>query len=289
MPFEIDESSMIPVEPGQAVVDGWSATPFGKPVGVTMHWAVTPSLHTCTRIIGGANAARKGAASAHYGVGRTYEEGAARYVSLDAQSFHCQAGQLLRWDGRRMETKKFSGIRTTIGIETVHMGYAEPGEVAADRYIKAATVTGVPMEVQLWTDEQIDMLVAVGKEIINRWSGITVRDWHGHSDLAPKRKIDVTGFPFARLLRRVYDDDLIPDVWTLFHSNEARQKALVALGYPLAPYGADGDWGSVSTRGLKAFQRDNGMVANGYWSTFTCWMVYDVLSVKGKTIEEVVA
>ncbi len=288
MSFQIDETSMIPVESGQAVKPGWAGTPFDKPVGVTMHWAVTPTLSLCTKIIGGSNAARKGQASAHCCVGRSFEEGAARYVSLEDRSFHSQAGQRLRWDGQAMPNKSFSGIHTTIGIETVHMGFADQAEVSAGQFISAAAPNGVPLEVQLWTDEQMEMLVAMGKEITGRWPGIGVRDWHGHQDLAPLRKIDVTGFPFAKLLREVYDDPSIPDVWTSLRDVTARQKALVALGHPLAPFGADGGWGQVSRLGLKNFQRENGMVANGFWSTFTCWKIQDLLQQKGLSIEDVV-
>ena len=131
MEFLINESNMIPVEAGQAVRKGWTNTPFGKPVGVTMHWAVTRTLDICTKVIGGDKAARKSQASAHYCVGRSFDEGTERYVSLDDRSYHCQAGQTLRWDGQKMTSTKFSGIHTTIGIETVHMGFADQAEVSS--------------------------------------------------------------------------------------------------------------------------------------------------------------
>jgi len=70
MSFQIDESSMIPLERGQAVKRGWGD--LGGAVGVTMHWAVTPTVAVCTKIIGGANALRKGQASAHYCIGRSF-------------------------------------------------------------------------------------------------------------------------------------------------------------------------------------------------------------------------
>lgn len=289
MNFHIDESTMIPVASGQAVKSGWEDTPFGRAVGVTMHWAVTATVAGCTKIIGGANATRKGVASAHYCVGRSFTEGTARYVSLANRSFHCQLGQILRWDGQTMGTKQFSGINTTIGIETAHLGFATEAEVGAGRFVVAAAPNGVPMEVQLWTDEQIDMIIAIGKEIVERFPDIRPRDWHGHHDLAPKRKIDVTGFPFARVLRGVYGDDSIPDVWTVLWDVTARQKALIAVGHPLEQFGADGGFGTESRRALVAFQRDNNMVANGFWSTFTCWKVHDILQARGSTIEEAIA
>ncbi len=282
MSFEIDESSMIPLEPGQAVRRGWGN--LGGAVGVTMHWAVTPTVAVCTKIIGGVNALRKGQASAHYCIGRSFEEGTARYVALENRSFHSQTGQTLRWNGQPMRTKRFSGINTTIGIETAHLGFATPPEIVAGQFVVAAAPNGVSMDVQLWTDEQIAMIIAIGKEIVARFPGIGVRDWHGHQDVAPKRKIDVAGFPFARVLRGVYDDDSIPDVWTALWGVTARQKVLIALGHPLERFGADGDWGNESRKALKAFQLQNGMVANVFWSTFTCWKVHELLQAKGLTI-----
>ena len=214
MDFQIDESTMIPLEPGQAVKTGWGETPPGRAAGVTMHWAVTTTVANCTKIIGGTNAIRKGEASAHYCIGRSFEEGTARYVAPENRSFHCQVGQTLRWDGQPMEQKRFSGINTTIGIETAHLGFPTAEEMAAGQFVVAAAANGVPMDVQLWTDEQIDMIITIGKEIVERFPDIGPRDWHGHHDLAPKRKIDVAGFPFARVLRGVYSDNSISDVWT---------------------------------------------------------------------------
>lgn len=287
MSFQIDESTMIPIEPGQAVRRGWGD--LGGAVGVTMHWAVTQTVELCTRIIGGANALRKGQASAHYCIGRSLAEGTAQYVSLENRSFHSQAGQTLRWTGEHMRSRQFSGINTTIGIETAHMGFATPQEIAAGQFTVAAAPNGVPMDVQLWTDEQIEMIIAIGKEIVARFPRIQPRDWHGHHDVAPSRKIDVSGFPFARVLRGVYDDNSIPDVWTTLWDVTARQKTLIALGHPLPQFGADGDWGGESRRALKAFQLKNDMVANSFWSTFTNWKIHDLLQAQGMTIEDAVA
>lgn len=41
------------------------------------------------------------------------------------------------------------------------------------------------------------------------------------------------------------------------------QQALMALGYSLPKYGADGKWGSETLRALKKFQKDNGLKADG--------------------------
>lgn len=41
------------------------------------------------------------------------------------------------------------------------------------------------------------------------------------------------------------------------------QKKLISLGYPLPKYGADGDFGKETETAVKAFQQDNGLVADG--------------------------
>ncbi len=76
-----------------------------------------------------------------------------------------------------------------------------------------------------------------------------------------------------------------PTLWDV----TARQKALIALDKPLEQFGADSDFGGESKRALKALQRENNMVANGFWSTFTCWTIHDMLQARGLTIEEAVA
>ena len=133
------------------------------------------------------------------------------------------------------------------------------------------------MEIQPWTDEQITMMIGVGQEIIERFPHIRPEHHHGHHDICPARKLDVIGFPFAEVLRGIYDDPVIPDVWTPFRSAEQRQRVLMALGYDLGSYGADGDWGRLSQAALEKFQQDNGLVEDGMWSTFVCWAVYKKL------------
>jgi N-acetyl-anhydromuramyl-L-alanine amidase AmpD len=120
------------------------------------------------------------------------------------------------------------------------------------------------------------MCIQVGREIVDRWPHIGVRDHHGHHDIAPDRKIDVAGFPFARVLRGIYADPTIPDVWSPFETVHQRQRALIALGFDLGAAGADGDWGRKSRDALLAFQRQHRMADNGMWSTFVNWKLHDV-------------
>ena len=286
MDFSFNDDAMIPVEPGQSVGRGWLTITNGKPMGVTWHWTAIEDLASTRNALGGANAANKGVSSAHYGVGRTFAEGVDRYVSLDNRSWHAGKNQKLRWDGKR-STNETKASRTCVGIETCNLGYAREGHPAQPDWIDAVdTDSKWAMKIQPWTDEQFTMMVAVGKEILQKWRHIGVRHHHGHHDICPGYKQDVAGFPFAAVLRSIYDDSSIPDVWSPLWTVKARQRVLIRLGYDLGPWGADGDWGDWSQRALSHFQKDVGAVDTPYWTTFTCWDVHDALEARGITIEE---
>jgi N-acetyl-anhydromuramyl-L-alanine amidase AmpD len=274
--------ALIPLEPGQATGRGWTSVTNGRPVGVTWHWTATRDLALCRTVLGGANAERKGEASAHYAIGRSFAEGVDRYVSIEDRSWHAGVNQTLQWDGKPLLDNRFKASRTTIGIETVHIGFAREGVVAKADWIDAAEPNGKHvMRVPPWTDEQIEMMVAIGQEIVARWPLIGVRHHHGHHDICPGYKQDVGGFPFARVLRGIYDDPNVPDVWTPLWMPRQRQSALLALGYSLGSAGADGDWGRMSDAGLRTFQRDHGMFEDGMWTTFVNWKVLDVMQARG--------
>ena len=142
--FIIDESCMIPIEDGQAVSAGWPESIGGHPLGVTWHWTVTWDLELCRRLLGGRNAERKGEASAHYAIGRSLGEGVDRYVALENRSWHAGKSQTLRWDGRALGSPDYKGSRSTIGVETVSIGYATAPGMACDDWIDAATPEGKP-------------------------------------------------------------------------------------------------------------------------------------------------
>lgn len=288
-PFRIDEGALIPLEDGQAVSAGWPASIGGRPLGVTWHWTVTWDLELCRRLLGGRNAERKGEASAHYGIGRGYDEGVDRYVGLENRSWHAGLNQTLRWDGRPLGSPDYKGARSTIGVETVNIGYATSPEMAGDDWIEAATPEGKPIRVQPWTDEQVAMMIAVGREIVARWPHIGPDDHHGHHDLCPGYKVDPSGFPFARVLRGIYPDRAIADVWTPTRTVAQRQGALAALGYDLGPWGVDGQWGPRSTAALKRFQAEHGLVANGYWSTFVSRRLAEVFAGRGMDLDQAAA
>jgi N-acetyl-anhydromuramyl-L-alanine amidase AmpD len=276
----INEAALIPLAPGNAVDRGWPAATDGRPHGVTWHWTATRTLEHCRRLLGGAHPERRGEASAHYAVGRSFEEGVDRYVSLDDRAWHAGVGQSLRWDGGPLRGGDDRGSRTTIGVETVNIGQARRGVPAEPDWIAcAAPNCRQELRVQPWTDEQYAMLIDVGREIVARWPLIRPEHHHGHHDLCPAYKLDVSGFDFARLLRGIYDDPTIPDVWTPFRTVRQRQRALVALGYRFG--GVDGDWGRRSDGALRLFQAEHGLVEDGLWTGFTGRAVDAALRERG--------
>lgn len=288
MAITYNDSCMIPLERGQAVGRGWPAALGFQPLGVTWHWTVTRDLKTCRHVLGGPKAERKGEASAHYGVGRSFAEGVDRYVSLENRSWHAGKGQKLRWDGKALKDANYKGSRSTIGVETVALGYATPGMRTDDSWIPAASPDGrQKFRVQPWTEEQVVMMVEVGREIVARWPHIGPEDHHGHHDICAGYKVDVVGFPFARVLREIYSDPGIEDVWSPLWTVEQRQRSLLALGYDLGPTGADGDWGRRSDAALRSFQSENGLVADGMWTLFVSRAVSRRLRALGKELQEV--
>ena len=272
--FWINTSQRIPLQPGHAVSRGWTKATGGAPKGVTWHWTATRDLATCDRLLGGPNAKRKRIASAHYAVGRGFKEGVSRYVSLANRSWHAGKQQKLRWDGQP-STEHTKGARACIGVETVTLGYERKGVPAGPDWIDAATPKGLRvLRVEPWTDEQIAMMAVVGKKIVARWPNIGPRDHHGHHDLCPTYKSDVVGFPFARVLREIYDDQNLPDVWSDVWLPEGRQLALADLGFDPGP--VDGIWGRRSAAALRDFQKAARLHVNGWWTTWVCWAVYDM-------------
>lgn len=266
---------LIPLAEGYAVTPGWPEETGGRPHGVTWHWTATWDLAECRQLLGGPNAQRRGIASAHYAVGRSREEGIDRYVLLEDRSWHAGKNQLLRWDGRPYERPEDKGARTTIGVETVNIGFAREDVSADGDWIEADTPGGARLLVQPWPEEQVAMMIALGRLIVERWPNIGPRDHHGHHDLCPDYKSDVTGFPFARVLRGIYPDQDVPDVWSGLWTARQRQAALVRLGYLDEP--VDDIWGPDSRAALRRFQVAEGLHPDERWTTFVSWRVTELL------------
>ncbi len=211
-------------------------------------------------------------------------------MALENRSWHAGREQRLRWDGRPFAVADDKGTRTTVGVETVNVGFARRGFPAERGWIRADSPDGrFRMRIQPWTEEQVEMMIAVGREIVRRWPHLSPRDHHGHCDLCPTYKLDPTGLPFARVLRGVYDDPSIPDVWTPLATVRHRQRALVALGFDLGPTGAGGRWERAADGALRELQRSHGLVEDGLWTAFVSWKVHDLLAGRGLDLETVTA
>ncbi|MEM6457075.1 MAG: hypothetical protein AAF772_18440 [Acidobacteriota bacterium] len=180
---------------------------------------------------------------------------------------------------------ELKGARTTIGVEVVHIGYARRGVPAGPDWLTVDDPTGRTMRVAPWPVEQLTMCVAVGREIVRRFPAIGPRDHHGHDDLCPGFKQDPShAFPYARLLRAIYRDPSLPDVWSPLRTRAARRRVLRRLGHGL-PWPADEDvarpWGPDDVDALERFQTTAGLTVDGCWTSFVSWRVHDVLGEDG--------
>lgn len=271
---------LIPLNAGHAVGRNWTTATNHRPMGVTWHWTALRSLVQCRRILGG-HGTKASRVSAHYCIGQSFEDGVDRYVGLNDRSWHAGIGQVMRWDGKR-STNQTKGARACIGIEVCNIGYARQGHPAGSDWIEAVnTDSRWVMKIEPWPEEQFKMMVHVGREIVEKWDHIGWRDHHGHHDICPGYKQDVAGFPFARLLREIYDDASIPDIWSPFWNAKSRQRALIALGYDLGSHKDDGDFGNLSSQALLKFQESVGAHRVPHWTTFTCYDVFTRLQEKG--------
>ncbi len=90
-----------------------------------------------------------------------------------------------QWNGRTWLNS------SSIGIEMVNQGYTETAE---------------GREWQPWSEQQVDALVLLLKDIMQR-HGLTAASVVGHSDIAPQRKVDPgPAFPWGE---RLAQEDLI--------------------------------------------------------------------------------
>lgn len=277
----------IPLYKGHAVSPDWTSATNHKPMGVTWHWTAMRTLKDSRGVLQGGAGGVKSRVSAHYCVGQNFKEGVDRYVRLTDRSWHAGIEQKIRWDGKK-STNTTKGSRACIGIETAHIGYARPGHPAQPGWkdyvdTNCRSIWTIPD----WPSEQFEMMVAVGKEILGKWPHIPWQHHHGHHDICPGYKQDVIGMRFADLLRAIYDDNSIPDIWSPLWTTVARQRVLIALGYDLGSWKDDGHWGDFSQAALRDFQKDSDAVVVPYWTTFTCQDAYAALKAKGKDLDTV--
>lgn len=187
-------------------------------------------------------------------------------VSEDRRAWH--AGQSY-WAGRSPLNDMSIGIEL-VNQTTCHAAEDETGPMM-DGNADGADGAGdapekkpdLPARVCFFPDfpsEQIDMLVALLGEILERHPEVAPTDIVGHADIAPQRKIDPgPRFPWQRLYRlgfgAWYDDETVVEYWERFRdgtpSTLRLQEALHAYGYDIEP-GAE--WNEESRNVARAFQ-----------------------------------
>ncbi len=350
---------LLPVERGYPCARGWSYRPpkallrpylqaagmptprSGRaPMGVTWHRVGGTGLDSVRRRFAG-DTPGESRTSTHYCIGVDLKDGIERYVAIEDRAWHAGQKQTLRWDGRpcalrtrrglRWVDERWKAARTTIGVSIV--GFAEPithregGDiwdgVAAEDIVYAALPNGQGRRALRFSDAQYEMMIAVGREIVQRWPHLRPWHHHGHFDICPDYRWDPLGLDFARVLRGVYAGEDVPDVWTPLRHVAQRQRVLKRLCAVLKlrrDLVVDGIWGQASRSTLRLVQRAIAeskakrrpgafsrwkdalfmpdaeevdarakpayTAVNGYWTTFTNWDVFAVLGEHGFDLAE---
>jgi len=186
-------------------------------------------------------------------------------VSEDRRAWH--AGQSY-WAGRSPLNDMSIGIEL-VNQTRCHEADAEEQEArkavaeAAPATEEFAAQAEPPGQVCFFPDfpnEQIDMLVELLGEIMERHPEIDPTDIVGHADIAPQRKIDPgPRFPWQRLYRlgfgAWYDDETVVRYWERFRTAmpgaRRLQEALHAYGYDIEP---GDEWDEERRNVVRAFQ-----------------------------------
>ena len=241
------------------------------------------------------------------------QSGIMRYAGVDRVTNHAGVGVERRINGAKSTSNKHKTSWNSVGIETCNVGYARiqgkwlDKDKGIKRTVRKTTHAAKPdwlyiipknggkvtnwrtwkkgsknnpkkrdwWRIEPWPPEQIAMAIYLGKHIVSQLPHITMRDHHGHHDTCPQRKVDIIGFPFARVLRCVYPDEIVPDVWSQFvvsvnrgngrrTTYQSRQTALLQFNYDMKSSidedecthiaGVDGGFGTNSKLMLKNFK-----------------------------------
>ena len=144
----------------------------------------------------------------------------------------------------------------SIGIEIVNLSACDPDATDPEqvqRLSESCTFTG-------FDDDQIEMLVNLLHDILERYPGIDPVDIVGHSDIAPARKFDPGPlFPWKRLydagIGAWYEEDTVARYRRRFRDQALTQRqvarALDAWGYRLCAPGVEE---LALAQALRAFQ-----------------------------------
>ena len=111
-----------------------------------------------------------------------------------------------------------------------------------------------------YDSEQLDLVIALARDILDRYPGMDPEDVVGHADIAPARRVDPGPmFPWRELYEHGigawYDDDTVAEYLEAFEAQPPElmllQRALSAYGYQIEPTGEN----DAQTRFvLRAFQ-----------------------------------
>lgn len=141
------------------------------------------------------------------------------------------------WHAGRSYWAEESGLNDrSIGIEVVNEFKCE----GTDKSLFESSIGDISCSFLPYSDEQIDLLVTLIKDILTRYPGLNPIDIVGHSDIARMRKSDPGPFfPWQRLYEEGIgpwpDDETVENYKRLFSANmpdiESVQLALLTLGY----------------------------------------------------------
>ena len=182
----------------------------------------------------------------------TYPERSLRvYRLVDESRRAWHAGQSY-WNGEESLNDR------SIGIELVNRSYciddAEDASAPASTDASADipedadhdSATDIYCFYPDFADAQIELLIELARDILERYPEIDPVDVVGHADIAPDRKVDPgPRFPWQYLYRAGigawYDDDTVLAYWRRFREEPPSlvvvQRALRAYGYRIEPTG----------------------------------------------------
>lgn len=158
-----------------------------------------------------------------------------RLVDENRRAWHAGNSQ---WNGRTWLNS------SSIGIEMVNQGYTETPEGRVW---------------QPWSEQQIDALVLLLKDIMRR-HGLTAASVIGHSDIAPQRKVDPgPAFPWQRLAQEgliLWPEPQAVDIHLQAFTRQLSsilwfQQQLAKVGYAVPEHG---EFDQVTRNVVAAFQ-----------------------------------
>jgi len=167
------------------------------------------------------------------------------------------------WHAGRSYWAGKSGLNDqSIGIEVVNQTYCTHGNAIIDM-MSDGEEEALAKRICFYPDfpeTQMEVLIELLRDILQRHPEIKPINIIGHSDIAPDRKIDPgPRFPWQRLYKlgigAWFDDDTVVKYWEMFRQNPMPlinvQKALGVYGYKIEP---TGELDEQTRNVLRAFQ-----------------------------------